>query len=67
MKRISHPNINMLYEAIETDEQVILVLEYVPGGSTQDRIKRLKERFQEIQPEEQGSGNNSMNRGNPGQ
>ena len=35
--------------------------------SIQDRIKRLKERFQEIQPEGEGSGNNSMNRGNPGQ
>ena len=39
MKRISHPNIAMLYEAIETEEQVILVLEYVPGGSTHGFLK----------------------------
>ena len=35
--------------------------------SIQDRIKRLKERFQEIQPEGEVEGNNSMNRGNSGQ
>ena len=31
--------------------------------SIQDRIKRLKERFSEIQPEGEGSNNNSMSRG----
>jgi serine/threonine protein kinase len=39
MKRISHPNIATLYEAIETEDQVILVLEYVPGGSTHGFLK----------------------------
>ena len=39
MKRISHPHIAMLYEAIETEDQVILVLEYVPGGSTHGFLK----------------------------
>jgi len=39
MKRLSHPNIAQLYEAIETEEQVILVLEYVPGGSTHGFLK----------------------------
>ena len=35
--------------------------------SIQDRIKRLKERFQEIQPEGEVEGNNSINRGSGGQ
>ena len=39
MKRLNHPHINTLYEAIETEEQVILVLEYVPGGSTHGFLK----------------------------
>lgn len=39
MKRLSHPNIAQLYEAIETEDQVVLVLEYVPGGSTHGFLK----------------------------
>lgn len=39
MKRLSHPNIAQLYEAIETDDQVILVLEFVGGGSTHGFLK----------------------------
>lgn len=39
MKRLSHPHIANLYEAIETDTQVILVLEYVSGGSTHGFLK----------------------------
>jgi serine/threonine protein kinase len=39
MKRLNHPNIAQLYEAIETDDQVILVLEYISGGSTHGFLK----------------------------
>ena len=39
MKRLNHPNIDKLYEAIETETQVILVLEYVSGGSTHGFLK----------------------------
>jgi serine/threonine protein kinase len=39
MKRISHPNVAVLYEAVETHDEVILVLEYVPGGSTHGFLK----------------------------
>ena len=39
MKRLNHPNIATLYEAIETEDQVILVLEYVAGGSTHGFLK----------------------------
>lgn len=39
MKRLQHENIAQLYEAIETEDQVILVLEYVPGGSTHGFLK----------------------------
>lgn len=39
MKRINHPNVAQLYEAVETDTQVILILEYVSGGSTHGFLK----------------------------
>lgn len=39
MKRLNHAHIAILYEAIETEDQVILVLEYVSGGSTHGFLK----------------------------
>ena len=39
MQRVSHPNIAKLYEAIETDTQVVLVLEHVTGGSAHGFLK----------------------------
>jgi serine/threonine protein kinase len=39
MERLNHPHIAKLYEAIETDDQVILVMEYVSGGSTHGFLK----------------------------
>lgn len=39
MKRVSHPNIAKLIDAIETDTQVVLVLELVSGGSAHGFLK----------------------------
>lgn len=39
MKRINHPNITKLYDVIETDTQVVLVMEYISGGSTHGYLK----------------------------
>lgn len=39
MKRVNHPNIAKLYDVIETETQVILVLEFVSGGSTHGFLK----------------------------
>lgn len=39
MERLNHPHIAKLYEAIETDSQVILVLEYISGGSSHGFLK----------------------------
>ena len=39
MKRLDHPNIAKMYDAIETETKVILVLEYVGGGSTHGFLK----------------------------
>lgn len=39
MKRINHPNIAKLYDVIETDTQVVLVMEYISGGSTHGFLK----------------------------
>jgi len=44
MKRLSHNHIANLYEAIETEDQVILILEYVPGGSTHGFLKSKPDR-----------------------
>ena len=39
MKRINHPNIAKLYDVIETYTQVVLVMEYISGGSTHGFLK----------------------------
>ena len=39
MERLNHPHIAKLYEAIETEDQVVLVMEYVAGGSTHGFLK----------------------------
>lgn len=39
MQRVNHPNIAKLYDVIETDTQVILVMEYISGGSTHGYLK----------------------------
>ena len=47
MKRLEHPHIAKLYEAIETETQVILILEYVGGGSTHGFLKSKPNRQME--------------------
>lgn len=39
MERLNHPHIIKLYEAIETEDQVILVLEYISSGSAHGFLK----------------------------
>ncbi len=39
MKRINHPNIAKLFDVIETETQVVLVMEYISGGSTHGYLK----------------------------
>jgi len=39
MQRVNHPNIAKLYDVIETETQVILVMEYINGGSTHGYLK----------------------------
>ena len=47
MKRLNHPNIAKLYEAIETETEVILVLEYICNGSTHGFLKAKPHRRME--------------------
>jgi serine/threonine protein kinase len=47
MKRINHPNIAKLYDVVETDEQIVLVLEYINGGSTHGFLKSKPNRRME--------------------
>lgn len=47
MKRLRHPNIIQLYEVIDTEARLFLVMEYASGGEVMDFIAvhgRLKER-----------------------
>ena len=39
MERLSHLHICKLYETIETEDQVVLVLEYICGGSSHGFLK----------------------------
>jgi len=47
MRRLNHTHIAKMYDAIETDSQVILVLEYVGGGSTHGFLKSKPNRRME--------------------
>ena len=47
MKRLDHPNIAKLYDTIETESKVILVMEYVGGGSTHGFLKSKPNRQME--------------------
>ena len=44
LHKINHPNILKLYESIETEEYIYLVLELVTGSSLQDYAKRHPDR-----------------------
>ena len=39
MQRLDHPHICKLYDSVETETQVILVMEYISGGSSYDLLK----------------------------
>src|ERR1051326_8825271 len=45
---LNHPNIATLYEAIETPEETVLVLEYLPGGTLASRLAALKRDMREL-------------------
>lgn len=47
MKRINHPFIVKLYDVIETETQVVLVMEMVTGGSTHGFLKSKPNRRME--------------------
>ena len=47
LKKIKHPSIVQLYEIVETDEEIYLIMEYCNGGELFDYIvskQRLRER-----------------------
>ncbi len=47
LKQVHHPNVVQLYEIIETDKDLYLVMEYSSGGELFDYIvshQKLKER-----------------------
>src|SRR5260370_27174613 len=39
---LNHPNIATLYEAVVTDDETVLVLEYLPGGTLAARLASVK-------------------------
>ena len=40
---MKHENIVRLYDAVEKDEKLYLILEYCPGGDMRNYIKVMKE------------------------
>lgn len=42
LKRVRHPNIIQLYEIIETNRQLFLIMEYAGGGELFDYIVKKK-------------------------
>lgn len=44
-KYFRHPNIIRLYEVIETNSEIILIMEYAPGGELYDLICKGKVKF----------------------
>src|SRR5437870_4772231 len=39
---LNHPNIATLYDAVETPDETVLVLEYLPGGTLASRLSAAK-------------------------
>jgi len=39
MQRLNHPHIAKLFDTVETEKEIILVLEFVGGGSTHGFLK----------------------------
>ena len=40
LKKIDHPNVIKLYDVIEDKKSIMLAMEYIPGGSLKDYLKR---------------------------
>lgn len=48
LKMLQHPNITELYQVINTDSNIFLIMEYASGGDTFEKISRLpNKRFNE--------------------
>ena len=47
LKSISHPHIIKLYDVIEDDRHIHLVMEYVSGGSLQQHLRIKSKKFSE--------------------
>ena len=47
LKKVRHPNIIQLYEIVESEKELFLIMEYAPNGDLY-RILHKKETFQKI-------------------
>ena len=47
LKSISHPNIIKLYDALEDEKQIYLVMEYISGGSLQQQMRVRNKKLSE--------------------
>ena len=44
LMRIDHPNVIKLYDVIEDESNIMLAMEYIPGGSLKEYLKRKSNR-----------------------
>jgi len=51
-ERIDHPNVIRVYDFEQDEDQLILVMEYAPGGSLADRLERARQKGELISVDE---------------
>ena len=57
LKRLDHPNIMKLYDVIDTQKQLFLIMEYVPGQMLSSYLRELLQQEKKEQQQQPESNN----------
>ena len=52
ISRLNHPNIATIYAVEEVDGERFLALEYLPGGTLRERLRRMRESGERVSPDQ---------------